>query len=173
MLGERLDPDGVILAWLVEYAAWLYNNCHEGKDGKTATERSQGERSPMPLACFGEKVHFKPLTGSSVGRTDNLEARWDDGIWLGIENRTGEVRIGTESGVIKCRSIRRKPEEEKWSVATLKALKGSPWDPSPGSESQQGDTVVKTPGQSTEEEVEPKEETVEPGRLARRTRLLK
>ena len=157
---------------MAEHAAWLYSNCHEGKDGKTAIERAQGVRTPMPLACFGEKVHFKPLEGSSVGRTDNLEAKWDDGIWLGVESRTGENRIGTESGIVKCRSVRRKPEEERWSATALKALTGAPWDPSPGNATQQGDTVAKPLGQESAD-IEPKEESNQPGRLARRTRLVK
>ena len=41
-LGIRLDTKIVRMSWLVEHAAWLYNDCHEVKDHKTAKERLQG-----------------------------------------------------------------------------------------------------------------------------------
>ena len=63
---------------------------HEGKNKKTAIERLQGGRSVEPLAEFGESVLYKPF--STKGDTaDKLEARFEEGIWLGVESRTGEI----------------------------------------------------------------------------------
>ena len=44
-LNTRIGVKSPLFTWLVEHAAWLYNNCHEGKDKKTAIERLQGGRS--------------------------------------------------------------------------------------------------------------------------------
>ena len=93
----RIGVKCPLLTWPVEHAAWLYNNYHEGKDKKIAIERLQGGRSVKPLAEFGESILYKPL--STKGDTvDKLEARLEEGIWLGVEPRTGEIRVGTASG---------------------------------------------------------------------------
>ena len=126
-------------------------------------------RKELPsLAEFGEQVLYKSLS-SSAGRVENLAARFLDGTFLGVEPRTGELRIGTASGVIKARSIRRKLEEERWSSTALQNLTGTPWDPTPGTAAAQGGT---TAGELDEKKdpILPKEHT-EPGHLARRTRL--
>ena len=76
-----------------------------------------------------------------------MEPRFEDGVWLGVEARTGEVRVGTPSGVVKSRSIRRKIEAEKWSVDSVENVVGFPWDPAPGSRAKTGNTIVDAPGQ--------------------------
>ena len=169
-INDKISKKSCVLPWLVEHAAWLYNHTHVGKDGFTAAEReNNGVRKELPsLAEFGEQVLYKPLS-SSAGRVENLAARFLDGTFLGVEPRTGELRIGTASGVIKARSIRRRLEEERWSSTALQNLTGTPWDPTPGTAAAQGGT---TAGELDEKKdpILPKEHT-EPGHLARRTRL--
>ena len=36
-----------------------------------------------------------------------------NGIWLGIKGRTGEHIIGTERGIVKAYTVKRRPEEER------------------------------------------------------------
>ena len=55
-----------------------------------------------------------------------------EGIWLGTNSRTQEVFIGTGSGVFKCRTIKRLPEEEKWNAELVNFMKGTTWQPVPG-----------------------------------------
>ena len=47
-----------------------------------------------------------------------------DGVWLGVTDRTDETRIGTESGVVKCRTITRRPEGQQWDGDAIKKVKG-------------------------------------------------
>ena len=60
------------------------------------------------------------------------EAKFQEGIWLGLDQRTEEVIIGTPSGIVKCRSVRRRPEPERWNTDAVLAIRGTPWEPTPG-----------------------------------------
>ena len=45
------------------------------------------------------------------------ESRWCTGVWLGFRLESGEILIGTEKGVIKVRSVRRKGnEKDRWDA---------------------------------------------------------
>ena len=53
----------------------------------------KGRRSNGKLAEFGEVMHFKiPHTKLTPGTIEDL---WDEGIWLGVDLRSGENFIGT------------------------------------------------------------------------------
>ena len=60
---------------------------------------------------------------------DKLEARFEEGIWLGIESRTGEIRIGMPSGVVKSRTIRRRIEAERWDTSRIGSIDSFPLKP--------------------------------------------
>ena len=167
---DKIPRESTVLPWMVEHAAWLYDHIHEGKDGYTAAERENGytKKNLPDIVEFGEQVMYKPLA-TSGGKVENLAARFFDGVFLGVEPRTGELRIGTTSGVIKARSIRRKLEEERWSSTALQHLRGTPWEPTPGTQAAQGDTVAGDPGDKALPRAP--EEHTEPGHVARRTRL--
>ena len=56
-----------------------------------------------------------------------------EGVWLGTIERTEEYLIGTDKGVVKCRTIWRKAtEEERWDRSAVESMKGTPWEPEPG-----------------------------------------
>ena len=57
--------------------------------------------------------------------------RLREGIWLGMRLRTNEALIGTPGGVVKARTIRILPEDEKWSGASILDVKGTPRRPNP------------------------------------------
>ena len=64
---------------------------------------------------------------------DKFENRWEEGVWLGIADRTNEVIIGTSEGVIKVRDIKRHSiEKDRWDLAKFNAFQGLPWEPIPG-----------------------------------------
>ena len=54
-----------------------------------------------------------------------------EGIWLGMRMRTHEALIGTLAGVVKARTIRIQPEDEKWSAAMIREVRGTPRRPNP------------------------------------------
>ena len=49
---------------------------------------------------------FRQLRERESGRTEKSEPRLDDGLYLGVENRSGESRVGTAYGVPVPRSER-------------------------------------------------------------------
>jgi hypothetical protein len=106
------------------------NRFQIGTDGKTAHERLRGRKFRRDIAEFGERVMY--LKADSVGK-DKFSSRWEPGFFLGIKEESGEVIIGTEDGVIKTRSFKRRGSEgERWSSDDLAKVKGSPWEPIPG-----------------------------------------
>ena len=52
-----------------------------------------------------------------------------EGIWCGVNGRTGEVFIGTKRGVVKCRTVRRLPEDQRWDATLLYEMEGTTWQP--------------------------------------------
>jgi hypothetical protein len=64
-----------------------------------------------------------------------MRSRWSSGLWLGIRDESGEAIIGTDEGVMKCRTIKRKgTKEERWDLGQVEKMKGVPWEPEPGRE---------------------------------------
>ena len=81
-----------------------------GDDGRTAHEKIKGRPSRRPVAEFGEKVWYRPLGGRKTG----LDMILEEGIFVGILDRTDEALIAVENGVVKCRDISRQAEELRW-----------------------------------------------------------
>ena len=63
---------------------------------------------------------------------DKLDSRWEDGIYAGIRAESGEIYVMSESGVIKVRHFKQRPEEERWNQEELVKAVGVPWEPVPG-----------------------------------------
>ena len=52
-----------------------------------------------------------------------------------VRDKSGEIYIGTDTGVIKVRSVRRKgTAQARWDVELWDKVKGTPWEPVPGRE---------------------------------------
>ncbi len=127
-LGKRVPPEATILLWLIEYSGILLSRFAVGQDGKTAYQRIKGRTCSRPMAEFGECVWYKKLQTQDDRHAD-MEPRWEEGIWVGINPRTNEVLIGTPSGVIRAKAIRRRTKDERWSYDKVMEIKGAPWDP--------------------------------------------
>ena len=64
------------------------------------------------MAEFGECIWY--VRPKSEGKY-KADVRWEEGIGLGIRDRSGEARVGTPKGSVKVRSVQRKgSEEERW-----------------------------------------------------------
>ncbi len=62
------------------------------------------------MVAFGEVV-----PGRKSGVPDNrLSSAWSTGIWLGRATETNEHIVGTTTGVIRCRTIKRRPDDLQW-----------------------------------------------------------
>ena len=126
-LDRRLPLDAPVLAWLVEYAATSINHFREGRDKKTPLERHRAMKHERPLADFGERVHYLPLDRKH-GASHSPDVRYEEGIWLGLVMKSQEVIIGTPSGVVRARSVKRRPEDVRWSADEVMKIVGTPWN---------------------------------------------
>ena len=118
-----------IMSWLVRWAAEVLSKYSCGDDGKSPHERLHGEKCATPLVPFGESVLYLPL---KTVRRDKGDVAKRPGIWLGIIARTQEVLIGTEQGVVKCKTVTRLSDEDRWNTRQTLKMKGTPWEPVPG-----------------------------------------
>ena len=83
---QTIDSRSPVLHWLVRHAASLTTRYQVGKDGRTAHERWKGTQHKKEPAEFGECVHFRYSTATK--KPTKLEAQWEDGIWLGLADRS-------------------------------------------------------------------------------------
>ena len=126
---QRIQADHVILPWIVQHAAAVINRYHKGSDGATPYRRARGREFNGDMCEMGERIwYMKPgMTGK-----EKLESKWEDGIWVGVTDTSGEKIIATPQGCLKVRSVKRRPEEERWDIAALQDIKGVPWEVIPG-----------------------------------------
>ena len=83
------------------------------------------------MAEFAEVVHcMMPKTKDMPAK---METKWDAGLWLGCDVRTGEHMIGRDNGVFRVYNVCRKPEDSRWSVDRVQSMTGTPKEPMPGS----------------------------------------
>ena len=109
-IGAEVPEDHPVVPWLVRHAAQAVNRYRIGSDGLTRHRRLKGRDFNKEVAEFGESVWFLFL--KSKGK-NKMKSRWASGIWLGIRDESGEVIIGTDEGVIKCRTVGRKGTKEE------------------------------------------------------------
>ena len=92
----RIPVSSAVLAWLVEYAADMYNKCLVAADGKTAYERLKLKKHHGTFAKFGSRIMYR-VQGKVVG--GEVTERWFEGIWLGKRFHTDEhVVVDLASG---------------------------------------------------------------------------
>ncbi len=108
-IGERTRGDDNAFTWLVSHAIASMNRYQIGKDGRTAHERLRGRKFRRDVAEFGEGVLY--IKAESVGK-DKYNSRWEEGVFIGVREESGEIIIGTEKGVIKARAFRRRGSEK-------------------------------------------------------------
>ena len=80
-----------------------------GADGLTPHQRLKGRAFRKLLPVFGESVLHLSI-GKSASR---LLERWSDGLFLCVVGMSSEFYVGTALGVVRARSLRRRPLEDK------------------------------------------------------------
>ena len=76
-----------------------------------------------PPLNFGEAV----LATGSGAQEVKLGSSWDLGIWMGRSTRTNEHLVGTRTGVIKARTVKRRPETRKCDRELYEVMNFVPW----------------------------------------------
>ena len=127
-------------------------NCYEvGHDGRTPYERFRAKSSKLLGLEFGERLHFRRCW--AAGRMAKLDVSWQDGIFLEYRSLSGEVVVGTAEGVLRTRTVRRRPAEQWWTSDCLDMVGGLPCKPNP-SDDLGGDVMPAIDMPMAEREVE-------------------
>ena len=100
-----------------------------GSDGRTPHERNTGRRHRPAVAEFGEAVYWMPLQTSAT-KLPPLGARFEDGFYMGTNDGSAETVVLTPTGLVRCRTIRRKPPSERWSLRLLDIIDVTELQPS-------------------------------------------
>eukprot|EP00971_Amphidinium_carterae_P186152 3695254-Amphidinium_carterae.1 len=104
------------LSWLFRHVSWFLI---DQRDQKTAYQRQHQRLDQRPLVTSPDphKQRFK------------YEAGWGYGIYLGRAMDSEEHLVGCRTaGVVRCRTVRRRPIEEQFDQQMMLALHGTPWD---------------------------------------------
>ena len=122
LMGTCIPPGQPIMSWLAEYAAEVINRFREGPDRRTPYERVKGLRRLKLMAQFGESVLWMQ-DKKEGGQIRQLEPRSQHGIWLGIDPRNDEIIVGTESGIVRARSVKRKTQGPSFEAEKILATR--------------------------------------------------
>ena len=81
--------------------------------------------------CFGLTKYFN-LERSK--RKIQVEAKWHEGIFLGVKEHSETAVDGTPHGIVFSRSIRRVPKEDSGDGMLFSSIRGAQWELQPGAE---------------------------------------
>ena len=160
-IGQKIPKGSNIISWMVRWSAESISKYGRGYDGKSPYERLRGERSKVPIAIFGEVVLYLPLKTAKTMK-EQAQPKMKRGVWLGALERTEESIIGIERGVVKCRTVNRLPEDNRWDREMVLKMQGHPWCPVPGIKGDHIPVEITDDGNpiTIEEEIEEKEAEV-------------
>ena len=130
-LNTRIRSSDAIFSWMVEWAAGLITRYVKGQTGRTAYREARGHDARAPVAEFGGKIMYMPSKNTSKS-APKVDPKFHDGIWLGLRMKSDESIIGTPNGVIKAKTVRRLPEDQRWSAEEVLNIRGRPSNPVPG-----------------------------------------
>ncbi|CAJ1331146.1 unnamed protein product, partial [Effrenium voratum] len=133
-------PRHPAFAWLIGYAGTLWSRFQRGVDGRTGYERSTGKQWRQRLPQFGECIWYQPLKESGT-RKKKFEGKFDDGVFLGIQENSLLKWIGTPEGVTRAWSVKLRPESEKWNLEEFNSFVGLPWHLKPNV-SRDGSSII-------------------------------
>ena len=121
-IGQKVQLSDPVMPWIIRHAGHLITRCWVRPSGKTAYQLIKGRRSNVRLIEFGEAVLFRiPNTKFMPGK---VEPKWEDGVYIGFNIRTGVDLIATDQGVFKVSTVRRRPSGERWSKDLLDKVHG-------------------------------------------------
>ena len=92
----------------------------------------------MKTLEMGEQVWIKPKRKKTIQDRSNLAARWLDAAWVGFDEKSHEHLVVLAKGgpAMRVRSIRAKPESERWSGEAIEEIKATGDKPNPKNEEQ-------------------------------------
>ena len=124
--GTQLSALSPASPFAVCYAGFVLSRFTVRLDGRTPFLYLLGTPYVSPLCLFGESV-FALIPDHEV-RAAKLTNRWISGCWWRRDASSDEHLVGTKFGVLKCRSVRRKPPGEQWSRRETVEARGTKWN---------------------------------------------
>ena len=121
-IGHRIPVRHPLIAWMIRHSADIVTWCSKGHDGRTAYQRARGRDFKTRLLTFGEVCRFKNRSHepASSGQV------WHEGVFVGIDQRTGQYMIFSENSVKLARIVVRVPKIEKFSKEALAEVRATP-----------------------------------------------
>eukprot|EP00971_Amphidinium_carterae_P141731 2807558-Amphidinium_carterae.2 len=121
-LQQKLPARHPLVLWAPRHAAWSINCYRVGKDGKTPEQRRSGRKWRKPSTAYGELIH-----GKLEKSKRDLDAKTEDGLFLGYSSRTSAVLLLMQSVVVQAQGMARHSQERQWSYEIGEFLTGLPW----------------------------------------------
>lgn len=123
-MGIEFEADSCLLPWAVRHAGWLYSRFNRRQDSNmTPIEKIKMARYAKPLLMFGECC----ICRRPGAQLNKLDLHWLHGVWLGRDAKTDEHYVGTETGIVRARAIRRMVQEQQWVPERVCAMRLTPW----------------------------------------------
>ena len=148
---RRWEATEPIVTKILDHAMYFINRLVVGKDGKTAYERVKGKVASVLGLEFCEKVLLMRTTKGKM--MAKLRFEWDHGILVGVRPRSNEILVATEERTWKVRSVRRLPEDARWSSDSVIWVRRTMWNRFQGDEEAYGEIpegkAVEFPPQET------------------------
>ena len=91
-LGYRIPVRHPLIVWMIRHSANLVTWCSRGHDGQTVYQRVRNRQFRTRLMTFGELCRFKNRCNEPLSNVGGAR-RWHDGIFLGIDRRTGQYMV--------------------------------------------------------------------------------
>ena len=111
--GVQLSAISPAIPFAIRYAGFVLSRFTMRPDGRTPFQYLLGTPYVSPLCMFGASV-FALIPDHEV-RAAKLMNRWISGSWWRRQASSDEHLVETKHGLLKCRSVRRKPPGEQWS----------------------------------------------------------
>ena len=122
----QLSAISPAIPFAIRYAGFVLSRFTVRPDGRTPFQYLLGTPHVSLLCMFGESV-FALIPDHEV-RAAKLTNRWIIGCWWGRDASSDEHLVGTKHGLLKCRSVRRKPPGEQCSRRETVEARGTKWN---------------------------------------------
>ena len=100
----------------------------KGQTGRTAYREARGHDAQAPVAEFGDNTMY--TTSNSTNKSGlTADAKFHDGMWLAMRTKSDESIIETPDEVIKAKTVRRLPEDDRWRAEEVFNFRGIPPNP--------------------------------------------
>ena len=124
-IGFKVPVRHPLVAWMIRHSANLITWYARGADGRTGYQRVKTRDFTTRLMGFGEVCRFKNRSQEPISSV-NGGSRFHTGIFVGIDQRTGQYMLYSDDSIKLARTVVRVPNAEKWNRESLSAVRATP-----------------------------------------------